>query len=73
MAQEKQKIIIKLQGFDHRSVDGAAADIADTTKRSGATVSGPIPLPTLTEKVSINRSPHVNKKSMDQFETRGSP
>jgi len=70
MAQEKQKIEIKLQGFDHRSVDGAATDIVDAAKRSGATVSGPVPLPTTIERLTVNRSPHVDKKSMDQFETR---
>lgn len=68
--QEKQKIRIKLQGFDHRSVDGASTEIVDTAKRTGAAVSGPVPLPTVIEKVTVNRSPHVDKKSMDQFETR---
>lgn len=65
-----QKIRIKLKGFDYRIVDQSALDIVDTAKRSGARVSGPVPLPTRIEKISINRSTHVNKKSMDQFETR---
>jgi small subunit ribosomal protein S10 len=64
------RIRIKLQGYDYRVIDQSATDIVDTAKRSGARVAGPIPLPTLIEKVSINRSPHVDKKSMDQFEQR---
>lgn len=68
--REKQKIRIKLEGFDHRAVDGAASEIVETAKRSGAVVSGPIPLPTRIEKFSVNRSPHIDKESMDQFEIR---
>ena len=64
------RIRIKLQGYDYRIIDQSAVDIVDTAKRSGARVSGPIPLPTVIERVSINRSPHVDKKSMDQFEQR---
>jgi len=64
------KIRIKLQGYDYRIIDQSATDIVDTAKRSGARVSGPIPLPTCIEKVTVNRSPHVDKKSMDQFEQR---
>ncbi|NBD39219.1 MAG: 30S ribosomal protein S10 [Verrucomicrobia bacterium] len=64
------RIRIKLQGYDYRIIDQSAVDIVDTAKRSGARVSGPIPLPTAIERVSINRSPHVDKKSMDQFEQR---
>jgi small subunit ribosomal protein S10 len=64
------RIRIKLQGYDYRIIDQSASEIVDTAKRSGARVSGPIPLPTLIEKVSVNRSPHVDKKSMDQFEQR---
>jgi small subunit ribosomal protein S10 len=67
---KKQKIKIKLRGFDFRPVDSAAEEIVDTAKRSGAIVAGPIPLPTVIEKTTVNRSPHVNKKSMEQFETR---
>jgi small subunit ribosomal protein S10 len=64
------RIRIKLQGYDYRIIDQSATEIVDTAKRSGARVSGPIPLPTLIEKISLNRSPHVDKKSMDQFEQR---
>lgn len=64
------RIRIKLQGYDYRIIDQSATEIVDTAKRSGARVSGPIPLPTVIEKVSVNRSPHVDKKSMDQFEQR---
>lgn len=65
-----QKIRIKLKGFDFRIIDQSASDIVETAKRSGARVSGPVPMPTRIEKVSVNRSPHVDKKSMDQFELR---
>ena len=65
-----QRIRIKLQGFDYRVIDQSAQDIVETAKRSGDRVSGPIPLPTRIEKLSVNRSPHVDKKSMEQFETR---
>ena len=66
----KQKIRICLKSFDYRIIDQSTTDIIDTAKRSGAAVSGPVPLPTRIEKFSINRSPHVNKKSMEQFELR---
>ena len=65
-----QKIRIKLKGYDYRVVDQSASDIVDTAKRSGARVTGPVPLPTRIEKISVNRSPHVDKKAMDQFEIR---
>lgn len=65
-----QKIRIKLKGFDYRAVDQSTFDIVDTAKRSGSRVCGPIPMPTTVERFTINRSPHVNKKSMDQFEVR---
>ena len=65
-----QKIRIRLKGFDYRVIDSSAQDIVDTAKRSGARVSGPVPLPVHIEKFSVNRSPHVNKKSMEQFEIR---
>jgi len=64
------KIRIKLRGYDYRIIDQSAADIVDTAKRSGARVSGPVPMPTRIDKVTVNRSPHVDKKSMDQFELR---
>src|SRR4051794_22694737 len=65
-----QRIRIRLQGYDYRVIDQSATEIVETAKRSGARVSGPIPLPTRIEKLSVNRSPHVDKKSMEQFETR---
>ena len=67
---ENQKIRIRLRAFDHRAIDRSAAEIVETAKRTGAKVAGPIPLPTRIEKFSVNRSVHVNKKSMEQFEIR---
>jgi small subunit ribosomal protein S10 len=66
----RPRIRIKLKGFDYRIVDQSAAEIVETAKRSGARVSGPVPLPTDIERFTVNRSPHVDKKSMDQFEIR---
>ncbi|MDX2225513.1 MAG: 30S ribosomal protein S10 [Verrucomicrobiae bacterium] len=65
-----QKIRIRLKGFDHRILDQSAGDIVETAKRTGARVAGPIPLPTKTERWTVNRSPHADKKSMEQFERR---
>jgi small subunit ribosomal protein S10 len=65
-----QRIRIKLKGFDYRIIDQSAFEIVETAKRSGARVAGPVPLPTRIEKLSVNRSPHVDKKSMEQFELR---
>ena len=67
---EGQRIRIRLKGYDYRVIDQSASDIVDTAKRSGARIAGPVPLPTKIEKVSVNRSPHVDKKAMDQFEIR---
>ncbi len=64
------KIRIRLKGFDYRVVDQSALDIVETAKRSGARVAGPVPMPTRIEKFTVNRSVHVNKKAMDQFEVR---
>ena len=64
------RIRIKLQGYDYRIIDQSATEIVDTAKRSGARVAGPVPLPTRIEKLSVNRSPHADKKSMEQFEIR---
>ncbi len=66
----RPRIRIKLKGFDYRLVDQSASEIVETAKRSGARVSGPVPLPTDVERFTVNRSPHVDKKSMDQFEIR---
>ena len=63
------RIRIRLRGFDYRVIDQSASDIVETAKRSGARVAGPVPLPTRIEKFTVNRSPHVDKKSMDQFES----
>lgn len=65
-----QKIRIRLKAFDHHILDESAARIVDSAKRTGAYVSGPIPLPTEKEVVTILRSPHVNKDSREQFEIR---
>ena len=65
-----QKIRIRLRAYDYRTLDKSTADIVETAKRTGARVAGPIPLPTRIEKFTVNRSPHVDKKSMDQFEIR---
>ena len=65
-----QRIRIRLKGFDHRMLDQSSLDIVETAKRTGAKVSGPIPLPTRIERFTVNRSPHVEKKSMEQFEVR---
>lgn len=65
-----QRIRIRLRGYDFRVLDKSTADIVETAKRTGARVAGPIPLPTRIEKFSVNRSPHIDKKSMDQFEIR---
>lgn len=65
-----QSIRIRLKAFDHRVLDFSTREIVNTAKRTGATVRGPIPLPTLIEKFTVNRSPHVDKKSREQFEMR---
>ena len=67
---ENQKIRIRLRAFEHRAIDRSAQEIVETAKRTGARVAGPIPLPTRIEKFTVNRSVHVNKKSMEQFEIR---
>jgi small subunit ribosomal protein S10 len=67
---EAQKIRIRLKAYDHRLLDQSAAEIVDTAKRTGAKVIGPIPLPTRINKFCVLRSPHVDKKSREQFEVR---
>lgn len=64
------KIRIKLKSFDHRLIDKSAFEIADTAKRTGAKISGPLPLPTLIRRFCVLRSPHVNKNSREHFEIR---
>ena len=65
-----QNIRIRLKAFDHRVLDSSTAEIVSTAKRTGAQVRGPIPLPTRIEKFTVNRSPHIDKKSREQFEMR---
>ena len=69
MAME-HKIRIKLKAFDHRVLDQSVWEIVNTAKRTGATVRGPIPLPTTINKYCVLRSPHIDKKSREQFEVR---
>ena len=64
------KIRIRMEAYDHDVLDGAAVEIVETAKRTGAKVSGPVPLPTRIERYTVNRSPFVNKKSREQFEIR---
>jgi len=66
----RQNIRIRLKAFDHRLIDTSAREIVETAKRTGATVRGPVPLPTRMQRFDILRSPHVNKSSRDQFEIR---
>ena len=66
----KQKIRIKLKGFDHKILDQSAEQIVEAVERTGATVSGPVPLPTHIQKFSVIRSPFIDKDSQEQFEIR---
>lgn len=65
-----QKVRIRLKAFDHKLLDQSTLEIVDTAKRTGARLSGPIPLPTRIERYTVLRSPHVDKKSREQFEIR---
>ena len=67
---DSQNIRIRLRAFDNKLLDNSSAEIINTAKRTGAKVKGPIPLPTRFEKFTVNKSPHVDKKSRDQFEFR---
>ena len=67
---ESQKIRIRLRGYDHRLIDQSAAEIVERAKRTGARIAGPIPLPTAINRYTVLRSPHVDKKSREQFEIR---
>jgi len=67
---DQQNIRIRLKAFDHRVLDQSAGEIVGTALRTGATVRGPIPLPTRIEKYTVLRSPHIDKKSREQFEIR---
>ncbi len=66
----KTKIRIRLRAYDHKLLDQSSIDIVDTARKTGAKVVGPIPLPTRINKFCVLRSPHVNKKSREQFEIR---
>jgi small subunit ribosomal protein S10 len=66
----RESIRIRLKAYDHRVLDTSTAEIVATAKRSGAQVAGPIPLPTVKNRYTVNRSPHVDKKSREQFEVR---
>jgi small subunit ribosomal protein S10 len=66
----KQKIRIKLKGYDHKIVDQSAQQIVEAVERTGAIVSGPVPLPTRIQKFSVIRSPFIDKDSQEQFEIR---
>jgi len=65
-----QKIRVSLKSYDHKLLDKSAAEIVETVRRTGANVAGPIPLPTRINKYCVLRSPHVDKKSREQFEIR---
>lgn len=67
---ENQKIRIRLKAYDHRLLDSSVKEIVETVKRTGADLKGPIPLPTRISKYCVLRSPHVDKKSREQFEMR---
>ncbi len=69
-SMDQQSIRIRLKAYDHRVLDQSAKEIVNTAKRTGAQVRGPIPLPTRIEKFTVLRSPHIDKKSREQFEIR---
>ncbi len=66
----KTKIRIRLKAYDHKLLDQSSVDIVDTARKTGARIVGPVPLPTRINKFTVLRSPHVNKKSREQFEIR---
>jgi small subunit ribosomal protein S10 len=66
----KTKIRIRLKAYDHKLLDQSSVDIVDTARKTGARIVGPVPLPTRITKFTVLRSPHVNKKSREQFEIR---
>jgi small subunit ribosomal protein S10 len=65
-----ERIRIRMEAYDHRILDQSAVEIVETSKRTGARVKGPIPLPTRIERYTVLRSPHIDKKSREQFEIR---
>ena len=66
----RERIRIRLKAYDHRVLDQSTTEIVDTAKRTGAQIAGPIPLPTMRNRYTVLRSPHVDKKSREQFEIR---
>jgi small subunit ribosomal protein S10 len=70
MMMNSQKIRIRLRAYDHKLLDQSAQEIVDTAKRTGARIAGPIPLPTKISRYCVLRSPHIDKKSREQFEIR---
>jgi len=70
MAMDDQNIRIRLRTYDHRILDHSTSEIVNTARRTGARVRGPIPLPTRFERFTVLRSPHIDKKSREQFEIR---
>jgi small subunit ribosomal protein S10 len=70
MMMNNQKIRIRLRAYDHKLLDQSAQEIVDTARRTGARVAGPIPLPTKINRFTVLRSPHIDKKSREQFEVR---
>jgi small subunit ribosomal protein S10 len=67
---EGHKIRIKLRAYDHRLLDQSTQEIVSAAQRTGASINGPVPLPTAISKYTVNRSPHIDKKSREQFEVR---
>jgi small subunit ribosomal protein S10 len=67
---KNDKIRIRLKAYDYRILDQSATEIVDTVRRTGAKIAGPIPLPTAISRYTVNRSPHIDKKSREQFEMR---
>lgn len=70
MAIESEKIRIRMEAYDHRALDNSAKEIVEQASRTNARVSGPVPLPTRIERYTVLRSPHIDKKSREQFEIR---
>ena len=70
MATETERIRIRMEAYDHRALDASAREIVEHARRTNARVSGPIPLPTRIERYTVLRSPHIDKKSREQFELR---
>jgi small subunit ribosomal protein S10 len=70
MSSLRERIRIRLKAYDHRILDQSTSEIVETAKRTGAQVAGPIPLPTMKNRFTVLRSPHVDKKSREQFEIR---